>query len=309
MGSSTEQLRLATDAEKRARDHVTHPAWGQRLSLDAWLEREAVLRAHPFSAGSMETWLWLDGAGRVLSSCETFRNDARLGEVRGDVYAVASVFTEEPLRGKGYAARMLDAVCATLAGRSAALGSVLFSDVGASLYERIGYRAVDAFDVTLRPAPGDPAQGVEPLRAPLESPAPLPAPPGALVLHPSAAQLDWHLERERFYARVLRRPGAAFHGARRGDALALWVAGLKADELLVLWLKPGKPGDTRAVLASAQRVAHAAGLRRVRLWEAERVSGLPPGARREPRDGELPMLRAFRGSIETWVGIARALWV
>ena len=81
-------LRLATDAEKIQRDHVTFPEWGTRLTLDQYLERERVLREHPFSRG-MRTWLLVDG-GDVLGSCETFDNVSRVGSAAGTSWSIAS---------------------------------------------------------------------------------------------------------------------------------------------------------------------------------------------------------------------------
>src|SRR5438034_10538391 len=100
------QLRLATDAEKVARDHVTFSEWGTRLTLAQYLEREAVLRAHPFSRG-MHSWLLVEGDA-VLGSCETYDNVSCIGDVRGISWSIASVYVAPELRGRGYAVRVMD---------------------------------------------------------------------------------------------------------------------------------------------------------------------------------------------------------
>ena len=101
-------LSLATEAQKQQRDRLTHAAWGQTLSVPDFCARELRLRAHPWTAAGMQTWLLTTepgGAGEVLASCETFHNDSFLrGEGStlepGDSWSIASVYTEERLRGR-----------------------------------------------------------------------------------------------------------------------------------------------------------------------------------------------------------------
>lgn len=300
-------LLLATDAEKQQRDLLTLPEWGQGLSLEQWQQREKVLRAHPWSVASMESWHWRSSGGETLASCETFRTPALLGSEAGHVYAVASVFTEPSLRGKGHATAMIDALHQALAARPEALGSVLFSDVGARIYERSGYRAFPAFEWVLPPLSGDPEEGVRPLED-LHAGAATPG-PGVLFSSPRREQFDWHLERERFYAWVKDRPPAPFHAAAAGDSYAAWMVSYKENVLRVLTLEARSPEATAAVLGSAQRLAHQLRLDSVRVWEPH--PGFPPlpGTRR-PREGELPMARVYGGrALADWRFVHRVLWV
>jgi hypothetical protein len=185
---------------------------------------------------------------------------------------------------------------------------VLFSDVGARIYQRSGYQPVGAREVVLPPLPGAPEEGVTPLAAPLPDPPFPEAVSGELHLLPSARQLDWHLERERLYASALGRKGAPIHGARAGGAWACWAAWFKENALRVLWLQPGSPDETAAVLQSAQRVAFAAGLEKVRVWEPHPGFDGLPGERQE-RDGELPMVRLYGRPLGAWRHVHRAVWV
>jgi len=301
------RLAAATDAEKRQRDAVTYPAWGQGLTLEQFLAREVALRAHPFCREDMETWLWRGADGEVLSSCETFRLASRVGAVEGESYSVASVYTEPALRGRGHAGRMMRALVDVLARRPRAQASVLFSDVGAPLYEQAGYRAVDAFDLVLAPSPA-PAAGVELLAEPLAAPPPLPVSPGALAVVPSAAELDWHLERERFYARALGRPRPSACGAAVGASRACWAVTYKSNELCVLWLALADAAHATPLLQAARRAAHQAGVAQVRVWDSGALPPVPE-ARRVPRDGELPMYAPFVAGVEAWAGVQRGLWV
>jgi GNAT superfamily N-acetyltransferase len=293
------ELREATAREKVERDRLTYAEWGTTLSLAQYFERERVLRAHRFSRG-MQTWLWCDGS-TVLASAETYENDSRIGGARGLSWSFASVFTEPPLRGQGHATALMNAVVARLSKRPKAQACVLFSDVGEPIYARSGFLAVPGDDWVLEPLRGAPEKDVEPLVPPFKAPA-LAAHPG-LVLIPHAAQLDWALAREALYARFLRRVRPSFHGARAGDALALWAAYFKTNELIILWLEGS---NVEGVLRSARRQAHRCSLDRVRLWALPRAR--PEGARQRVRHGERPMFYPFRPVTE-WLHVQRALWV
>jgi hypothetical protein len=269
----------------------------------------------------MRTWLLQEEGGRVLASCETFRTPAFLHGQPGEAYAVASVFTEVPLRGRGYAGQMMARLTERMrqeAGRPLAL--VLFSDVGEPLYARAGYQAVPAFDWTLPPLARRPEHtGVDALFEEADVPrelAHLTRPPSPLVLWPDVAQLDWHLERERIYAEQLARPRPLAWGARVGEARAFWAGSLRSGELVVLLLEAGRPEQARALVRCAQAVAWQAGLSGVRLWEDPRPQPwaqalAEEGGVREAREGSLPMLAPLAAGVsaEDWWQVPRALWV
>ncbi len=313
-------LREATDAEKRERDALCFQAWGEGLTLEQFLEREAALRAHGWSAQAMKTWLWVEGA-QVLASCETFRMEARVGAQVGHAYGVASVFTEQTLRGKGHAGKMLEALKVRLSTEPGALAQVLFSEVGARLYQQVGYRVAEVGPMDsgapTRPLPGTP--GVTRLRE-YPEPAWL-APPqaGVLQLRPSALQLDWHLERGRLYARFLGRRLPQSVGARCGDVTLLWAPYFKTNELKVLWATPADGGaSAQQAFREAIRQAHKAGLHSVRIWRTDVHAGAQwlqqdfEGRQMDvlDRSDELPMFVPLgKTEITGWSALGRGLWV
>ena len=140
---------VADEREKRARDRLTYSAWGERLTVDDFVEREARLRAHPWARAAMATWFLRGDRGAVLSSCETFRMESRLRRAGGAVehgvtFAVASVFTEPSLRGRRLASTMMEQLGRRLAesepGADAPHAIILYSDVGPAMYQRAGYQ-------------------------------------------------------------------------------------------------------------------------------------------------------------------------
>lgn len=317
------RLVLATDAQKCERDLVNYPAWGPPLTVEGYVTREYRLRAQAWAQAELKSWLLCADNQQVLASCETYRTDSflRAGDgtlEAGDSYAIASVFTEERLRGKGYATKLMDLLAVELERTSPRVhSSLLFSDVGAPLYRRSGYREVPAWDWRLTPEPGEPSAGVDRLLqegALGAALARMRKPEAPFFYWPSPAQLDWHLERERIYAELLPRPRPEASGATAGDSTALWYMMAKSDTLMVMMFDARSAEAATALLQSARRVAHRAGLSRVVLWEEPAAAPLlaqVPGAVREPRDGSLPMLRPLRPGLELSAAtpIPRALWV
>lgn len=317
-------LRLATEAEKHARDALTHAAWGSPLSVPEFQRREARLRAHPWTRAGMQTWLLADeGSGEVLCSCETFHNDSFLrlpdgGLQQGDSGSIASVYTEPRLRGRGHARTLMDLLARRLEGQSvSAHAAVLFSDVGPALYARSGYRAAEAWDWRFPPlAPGAPQDGVDALLGEGEvawALARMRRPEAHFFLWPSAAQVDWHLERERFYAEALARPRPTACGARVGDSTALWAMVARSGKLAVLMLDARSAADCTALLAAARRTAAQAGLGYVEVWEEPHTAPLLPAVphgQRLAREESLPMLRPLRPGLPPVLPpFPRALWV
>jgi GNAT superfamily N-acetyltransferase len=317
------RLIAASDEQKRARDPLAHDAWGARLSMDQWLERESVLRAHPWSQETMTTWLWVesgqgngdsdgdrhgDSHGEILASCESFWTPSRLHGADGRSFAIASVLTAPALRGKGYATALMAALVERLRQEPAAHCVTLYSDVGAPIYARSGYVATPARDWSVPPAAGDPAAAVDALLSGLVLP---PSPGDPYHLRPTLQQLDWHVERERLYSRFFGLSSLSCRGARAGDGLALWVASRKSDELLVLSLS-GAPAEVSSLLEAARRLAYQERLTRVVVWEDDHLAGhLPAFATRHPRDGALPMICPLdpRATASLWRHRPRALWV
>jgi GNAT superfamily N-acetyltransferase len=309
------RLIRATDDQKRERDLLAWGAWGARLTADQFCRRERALRAHPWAASGMDTWLWVDDGGAVLSSCESFACSSFLRGERARSYAVASVFTEEKRRGRGYARGMMDALVAEIRrGDPSAHAVVLYSDVGEVLYGRSGFVALPAWDAELEPCEGDPAEVVDELLP--EAVPELPPPPAEepFVLWPDAHQIDWHRARERFYAEALARPRSEHCGARVGSSCAYWAADLKNERLLVLLVTEPERRALELLLIAARRVARQLRLSRVSLWEdgslAPLLAGLG-GVERRARDGAVPMILPLRGGLrpEQWRIRPRALWV
>lgn len=306
------RLVTATEAQASERDRLTHAAWGQRLSLDDFRAREIRLRNHPWSRSGMTTWLWTGAGGEILSSCESFAMRSRFRGAWSVSFGIASVFTEVRLRGRGHALAMMEAVTAALRRRAPeAHGVILFSEVGATLYERAGFQPLHLHDRVLeaRPAAGAARRiGEAEVPALLARMAP---PDDPFVIWPTAEQIDWHLERARFYAERLGRTLPTC-GVELGEARALWCADFKNDRLAVLLATAPDEAAGAALLREAQGAAAAAGLAEVRVWETPSLPLPATLGRRISRDDDaLPMLLPFAAGLDAgaWREVPRALWL
>ncbi|WP_309895783.1 GNAT family N-acetyltransferase [Archangium sp.] len=316
-------LVVATDEQKAQRDALTHSEWGALLTVEGYAAREQRLRAHPWSRVDMRTWLLCDDAGDVLASCETFRTDSFLRApdgafLPGDSFAIASVFTEERLRGRGHATRLMDLLAAELERQPRAHAALLFSDVGPRIYARSGYQALPAWDWHLAPAPGAPGEPVEALLREEDMARALGRlrrPEAPFFFWPSPAQLDWHLERGRIYVDHLAGCSLpASVGATVGDSTALWGLVGRGSELHVLMFDARSAEDATALLQAARREAFRSGLSRVVLWEEPANASLLPlveGATRVARKGSLPMVRPLLSELplSPLLPVPRGLWV
>jgi GNAT superfamily N-acetyltransferase len=317
------QLRKATDEQKRQRDPLAWAEWGARLSRDQFLERERRLRAHPWAKESMTTWLWTGEGDSALASCETFRMTSLLQTAEGHIeegstHGVASVLVEPTLRGRGHASAMMGALLKELQKLPGSHASLLYSDVGARLYERVGYVPRPAFDRVFSPEAGDPSEGVDHLITDKELSSAFQSvrvPRDPFAVWPTAAQLDWHLERERIYSQLLGEPRTEACGANLGGSSVFFAGDLKNKVLRILLLSAQGASEAVALLRTARRIAHRARLNQVIYWSQPVPFRWPEasdgGGVRVERIGELPMLAPFHPRIDPseWKLAPRALWI
>jgi hypothetical protein len=266
----------------------------------------------------MTTWLLCDRDGSVLSSCETYRMTSVSAGSTGSTHAVASVFTEPRLRGGGHASTLIAHLIPELLRRDpTSQASILYSDVGAALYQRCGFEPRPSWDRILPPERGPCDENIDQLLnedAIAGVLAGLPMPRSPFFVWPSAAQVDWHLERERTYADALEKPRPGACGARVGGSAVFWTADFLRRELVILLAYAEEPMAAESLALAARRMAYRAGLARVRWWECAPDAGFGqefPGGVRQARKGELPMLNPLSLEVRAdhWTWISKALWV
>jgi GNAT superfamily N-acetyltransferase len=298
----TDMLTIASESEQQARDLLTCEVWGTGLSAEQFKERELRLRGHRWAKNTLTSWLWKNADGAVLASCETFSDEAQIGSRRGTVAMIASVFTEPALRKRGYAEQMLKVVIAKHRADQNCLALALFSEIGTTYYQRLGFWPVPAFDTFFDPRADAPQ--VEWLETPLPSPKHPPADQHTLRLSLSSDRLDWHLERERIYGAALGKKTLKHHGARVGDSTITWTAYWKTNELQVLSLDLRDAAHLAPLIHAASHAAHLAELPCVRIWETLALNS----GRRVERTDEVAMFLPLAPGIQAWTMVERGLW-
>ena len=162
------ELRDASSAEIDGILSGTHALWSDGLDPDAYGDFIRTLMATDWARQGGYRFLVLigDRGGAPLAGMKLYRFTARLGGEAITVGGIGAVFTPPELRRHGHAATMLRMSHAIMAERGDRL-SLLFSEIGAGYYSRLGYLTMDA-----RPArlvvPPEPAVRATPPPAPLQ---------------------------------------------------------------------------------------------------------------------------------------------
>lgn len=317
-----------------ALDQETHASWGGGLTLPQYLQRERVLRAVPFARRGLRTWILRSDAGAAVASCESYETDVGVAGKRGLGHGIASVYVPHAHRGHGYASQLLTGVHDVLR-KEGVLLCFLMSEIGPTLYARLGYAGRPLF--TRRFAAADPKEthGAAPpweLLGEAQVAGALASrrlPVRSLTVEASPEHVLWHMARSRFYASVLGRKAGQHVGAvaRGADAMALWAPDYRDDILRILTLYPGSrlsaPGAVfeprspegeavRNVLHAGRAVAAELGLSAIELWENPLSSAyLRGGVRTEGKD--VPMVLGLQGQPKVrgdeWLDYERAHWL
>jgi GNAT superfamily N-acetyltransferase len=113
--------------------------WGDGLSSNRLKERESVLRSHVWGK-RVEVYVIVDqDTNEVYSSCDVYNVPAVLGGAAVELLHIASLFTPEIYRGKGYASSLIRSVINLGEKRHGVVGIILFSDIGSAFYNSLGF--------------------------------------------------------------------------------------------------------------------------------------------------------------------------
>ncbi|KIW99943.1 uncharacterized protein Z518_10871 [Rhinocladiella mackenziei CBS 650.93] len=159
----------ATPVEYVQTAHLNADEWKGPLTLEQYLEREAVLQSVDLTKdGRITGWILTseslpmnpDGTRPIFASCESILVHAyvaRAGNVeKAQAHGIASVYVRPEYRGRGYAGRMMAELGQKLEfwQQSNDLPnpfSVLYSDIGPKFYSRFGWRVFPSNHIRLTP--------------------------------------------------------------------------------------------------------------------------------------------------------------
>lgn len=133
------------------------PQWNDGLTRQAYGRyNEAQLRT-PWGASHLARVALVDNS-RLLASAKRYRFMVQVDGRELAALGIGAVFTPPAERGRGHAARLIEMLCAEAREDGCSL-AMLFSEIGSSFYERLGFRVVPhaTSDVTIKAKDGAPA--------------------------------------------------------------------------------------------------------------------------------------------------------
>jgi GNAT superfamily N-acetyltransferase len=137
---------------------VTYPIWHEGLTRAAYARWNAAQLRTEWGARHLQRLALVSSAGTLLASAKRYRFDVRLDGLEARIGGIAAVVTPPALRGRGYARHLVEHIVQE-ERQAGAVAAALFSEIGASFYERLGFRQVpiDEVTVSVRRKPGAPA--------------------------------------------------------------------------------------------------------------------------------------------------------
>ena len=127
----------------------TFPVWHEGLSRDAYSKWSRGQLRTPWGRDHLQRFLLLNDAGDRVASLKRYRYPVRVDGRDGWMCGIGAVFTVPEHRGAGHASRLVEHVVEQ-SRQEGALLSGLFSEIGTSFYERLGFTVVPLDEVSVR---------------------------------------------------------------------------------------------------------------------------------------------------------------
>lgn len=123
------------------------PLWGDGLSRADYERYNRAQTMTPWGADHLERVAWMDG-DEVLASAKRYRLELGFGGSGVPCLGIGAVFTPPRLRGRGHAAALIEALIEE-AAREGMQYALLFSEIGADYYARLGFEPIVIKESTL----------------------------------------------------------------------------------------------------------------------------------------------------------------
>jgi GNAT superfamily N-acetyltransferase len=278
-------LRELTGEERSAYLRGIHPIWGGLLDETRFLAFQRRLADSAEARGRYRIVGWFEGE-RLLSALKIYELQGSSVGKALRVVGIGAVYTPPPLRRRGHAFAMLQAVLES-ARKTGAHAALLFSDIDVTYYERLGFRPVESRESTIDLAQLERAAGG--FRPAMAGDEPALARIFAL---PRAGEQRLHLLRDewtvRFQLRRLRELARArgvgepewgvMAETRSGEGGAMLRFG--RDSVDVLDAAWSSDAARQALFGGLRDCVQRTGRVRLRLWPAAQLRGLFPSTDR-----------------------------
>jgi hypothetical protein len=144
-------LRELTGEERAEYFHGIQPIWGGGLEETRFVAFQRRLADSPESRERYRLLGWFSPKGKLLSAMKAYHLAGSCAGRPLRVLGVGAVFTPAELRRRGHAAEMLKAAMDD-SRASGSHAAVLFSDIDAGYYVRLGFRALESRECTVEAA-------------------------------------------------------------------------------------------------------------------------------------------------------------
>ena len=127
----------------------TFPVWHEGLSREAYSKWSRGQLRTPWGREHLQRFALLDDTGAHVASLKRYRHPVRVDGRDGWMCGIGAVLTVPEHRGKGHASRLVEHVIEQSRQEGALLAG-LFSEIGTTFYERLGFSKVALDEVTVR---------------------------------------------------------------------------------------------------------------------------------------------------------------
>lgn len=137
---------------------ATYPIWNEGLSRASYGKWNGAQMRTAWGRDRLHRLALVDAGGNWAASLKRYRFTARLDGADVPVVGIGAVFTPPERRGQSHARHIVEETLAQEAAAGAAL-AILFSEIGADYYRRLGFEPapLDAVTLQVRAGAGAPA--------------------------------------------------------------------------------------------------------------------------------------------------------
>jgi GNAT superfamily N-acetyltransferase len=134
---------VASEQQTEAIYRESHTLWGAGLSAEDYLGLWRDVSRTAWARKHARFFVWLDDEGEVLSSMKVYRPRVRLHDSVSRLCVLGAIFTPAELRRRGHATAMVRHALRQERHEGSRM-ALLFSDIGTSFYESLGFRPLPA---------------------------------------------------------------------------------------------------------------------------------------------------------------------
>lgn len=127
---------------------MTYPTWHDGLSRAAYGRWYTTQLATPWGSRHLSRWALVED-GAVLASAKVYALAGRLEGRPLRIHGIGAVFVAPAQRGRGLGVELMNRLVER-AGKEGADAVLLFSEIGAAYYARLGFEIMPMDDLTLR---------------------------------------------------------------------------------------------------------------------------------------------------------------